>query len=245
MSEFPVTKVSKILDGILHGNDSDYDKLYQLADMDGLTPEQQHLLQLLAALVMKTEVAEYRLELMVSDLLQTQARLTASELDPLTQLPNRAVFNEQLHQHLERAQQTNSSIGLMFIDLDKFKQVNDTLGHDAGDEILQLAAKRMSRELRSEDQLSRLGGDEFTIILPSIAGYDAAESIAKRIKESLERPFSLRAGEAKIGSSIGISLFPTDANTAPALLKNADVAMYSAKESGRNRVVIYPNRHRN
>lgn len=241
---FPVKLVSELLDGILHGKDESYDELYKLADDTDNSNQQHLLLQRLSALVMKTEVSEYRLESMISDLLQTQARLTQAGLDPLTDLPNRAVFNELLHQYFDNAAAQNHSLGLMFVDLDKFKQVNDTLGHAAGDEILKQAANRMQTTLREEDRLARLGGDEFTILLPEIATYQAAERIAERILESLNNPFMLQAGIGEIGCSIGLSLYPNDARDAPALLKNADVAMYSAKEAGRNQLVSYPRRHR-
>lgn len=241
---FSLELVIQLLSGILHGNDSEFDHLYDLADSEKLSPDERKFLQLLSTLVVKTEATEYRLEMIVSDLLQTQAKLIDAELDPLTQIPNRAVFNDQLHLQLENARTKNECLGLIFIDLDKFKEVNDRLGHDAGDEILQQASQRMQKHLRKKDLLARLGGDEFTILLPGVGAYEQVEVIANRIRESLARSFNLQSGKAEIGSSIGISLYPQDCKDAPSLLKNADVAMYTAKENGRNLVVTYPDRHK-
>lgn len=238
-----LTEISSLLNAILHGKERPIEKLYALADRDDLAPDLTQLLQLISALVLRNEVAEFRLETIVSDLLQAQAELTKAQLDPLTGLPNRGSFNAALHAEFDKAKADNTSLGLMFIDLDKFKQVNDTYGHDAGDEVLVGAASRMRELLPKGAILARLGGDEFTVLLPGVGDYAEAGDLADRIRKSLAEPFELSCIVAQIGSSIGISIYPDDCSSAPALLKNADVAMYAAKDGGRNRVLSYHDRH--
>lgn len=238
-----LSDISSMLDAILHGNDRPIDQLYALSDRQDLSPELSRLLKLISAMVLRSEVAEFRLETIVSDLLQAQAELTKAQLDPLTALPNRGAFNAALHAEFDKAANESQPLGLMFIDLDKFKQVNDTYGHDAGDEVLITAAERMHALLPEGCILARLGGDEFTILLPAFGDYTEATQLADQIRRSLQEPFELSCAQVHIGSSIGISLFPHDCNSAAALLKNADVAMYAAKGSGRNRVLSYHDRH--
>lgn len=232
-------KIDHLIGDILHGNRDKVDALSAMADDSSIPGNVQKLCEHIAQLAIQSEVREFRLELMVENLLSAQAQLVEANLDPLTGLPNRAIFHEKLENLCEGADQAQSRIALLFIDLDRFKQVNDTLGHDAGDEILQQVTDRMKTELREKDVLARLGGDEFTVILPDVDDEERAIAIASRLKESLATPFQLKAGEANIGSSIGISFYPDEADTPVALIKNADVAMYTAKESGRNQYVLY------
>ncbi|MEO5362894.1 MAG: diguanylate cyclase [Magnetococcus sp. DMHC-8] len=157
-----------------------------------------------------------------------------AEYDPLTGFANRALFYDRLTQAVITAQRTGKDLVLMFIDLDRFKQVNDTLGHEAGDRLLQEASRRIAGCLRSTDLLARLGGDEFTIILPWLTHAFYVEYVARRILEELNKPFHLPQGEASIAGSLGITFFPNDADNMEQLLKNADAAMYQAKEAGRN-----------
>ncbi len=157
-----------------------------------------------------------------------------AEYDPLTGFANRALFYDRLAQAITAAQRSGRELVLMFIDLDRFKQVNDTLGHEAGDRLLQEASRRIAGCLRGTDLLARLGGDEFTVILPWLTHAFYIEYVARRILEELNKPFHLPQGEGSISGSIGITFFPNDAVNMEQLLKNADAAMYQAKEAGRS-----------
>ncbi len=153
--------------------------------------------------------------------------------DSLTGLPNRSLFMDRLAQSLHLAERAGQRVGLMYIDLDGFKLVNDTLGHKAGDELLKEAAKRLLFCVRHGDTVARLGGDEFTIIMPNLGEVRYAPVIAQRMIEALEQPFLLEGREAFISASIGITIFPEDATDSLTLLKNADAAMSRAKEQGK------------
>ncbi len=159
--------------------------------------------------------------------------------DSLTSLPNRAYMIERLSQSLIQARWNNFTLALLFIDLDYFKKINDTLGHDAGDQMLKEVSMRLIECIRDSDTVARMGGDEFMIILPKIAKAQDAAIIAQRIIESLVMPFDLGGHECTIGASIGISQFPTDGDDYETLIKNADIAMYKAKEIGRNNYQFY------
>ncbi|HLN24021.1 MAG TPA: PAS domain S-box protein, partial [Patescibacteria group bacterium] len=153
--------------------------------------------------------------------------------DSLTELPNRALFMDRLAQALSGAERSAQRVGLMFLDLDGFKLVNDTLGHDIGDDLLQEAAVRLKDCVRTGDTVARLGGDEFTIIMPNLGDMRNAPIIAQRMIDALEKPFLLKTHEAFVSASIGIAAYPEDATDANSLLKNADAAMYRAKEQGK------------
>ncbi len=154
--------------------------------------------------------------------------------DSLTGLPNRALFHDRLDQAAALARRDRHDLALLFVDLDKFKAVNDELGHDAGDALLKDVAERLRRQVRESDTVARIGGDEFTVLLPAIASRENAAVVAKKIIDSLGLPFVLGAKghEARIGASIGIAIYPADASDADALIKAADSAMYAAKKSG-------------
>jgi diguanylate cyclase (GGDEF)-like protein len=154
--------------------------------------------------------------------------------DGLTGLPNRKQFNERLSKLLAHAERKREGVGVLFIDLDHFKVVNDTLGHVLGDRLLQQVVDRLNQCCRSEDLIARWGGDEFTMALPHIHNRDDATAIAQRILESLQPSFELEEHHIRISSSIGITVYPDDGLDADTLLKNADTALYQAKESGRN-----------
>ncbi|MBF0632524.1 MAG: diguanylate cyclase [Magnetococcales bacterium] len=156
-----------------------------------------------------------------------------AEFDSLTGLPNRRLFDDRLAQAVSLASRNHSCMVLMFLDLDHFKEVNDTLGHDAGDELLKEAAHRISSCVRRSDTVARLGGDEFTIILPELANPDLAQLVARKILEQLNRPFYPTSREVHVSGSIGIAVFPQDGRNAEALIKSADEAMYCSKKSGR------------
>jgi diguanylate cyclase (GGDEF)-like protein/PAS domain S-box-containing protein len=158
-----------------------------------------------------------------------------ANFDTLTGLPNRRMFHDRLEQEIRKAQRNGCHLALLFIDLDRFKEVNDTLGHDKGDILLIEAGRRLRKCVRESDTVARLGGDEFTIILGDLDGPRGVDRIAQAILESMVAPFTLAGEMAYVSASIGITLFPEDAATSEALIKNADQAMYAAKHQGRNR----------
>ncbi|MEH2139753.1 CHASE2 domain-containing protein [Nostoc sp.] len=155
--------------------------------------------------------------------------------DPLTGLSNRKFFAEQLYESLNWAQHNNLLLGLLFIDLDGFKQVNDTLGHETGDRLLMTIAERLSNSLRASDTVSRLGGDEFTIILRAIPNVQIAAKVAEKILSSITKPIVLDGYAIRISASIGISVYPYNSQDSETLMKQADAAMYRAKHLGKNR----------
>ncbi|MEE4296727.1 MAG: EAL domain-containing protein [Wenzhouxiangella sp.] len=159
--------------------------------------------------------------------------------DHLTGLPNRLMFVDRLHQACLRAERSQEVVGLLFIDLDRFKEVNDTLGHAAGDELLIRVSERLCATVRRIDSVSRLGGDEFTVTLEGIPSENTAAEVAEKLVETLRAPFSIHGVEVTVTASIGISFFPSHSEDAEELQRNADVAMYRAKADGKNRQVIF------
>ncbi len=159
--------------------------------------------------------------------------------DALTGLPNRAYFAERLAEAISLAGRHQHACALMFIDLDRFKIVNDSLGHHAGDELLRVVSERIRGCLRDSDLLFRMGGDEFTVILPRIAAPEDAAFVARRLIAAVSESVTLHGHEISVGATVGIAVHPTDGLTADALVKNADAAMYSAKEAGRGRHAFY------
>ena len=159
--------------------------------------------------------------------------------DPLTGLPNRVLLRDRLSQELSRASRYGSGVALLFLDLDRFKTVNDSLGHDAGDELLRVCAGRLGRCARKIDTVARISGDEFVMILSAVPTADDAAAVAERILATMAQPFDVNGREVRVTTSIGITFFPHDADSAEVLLKNADMAMYRAKESGRNNFQFY------
>jgi len=171
---------------------------------------------------------------------QAEAQLDfLARYDSLTGLPNRLLFRDRLTHAIARADRYNQMLALMFIDLDRFKIINDTLGHDIGDLLLVKVAERIKACIREEDTAARLGGDEFTVILEQIIAPEDASSVAQKIIDELSLPFDLHDNESFITASIGISIYPTDITDMEGLLKNTDVAMYNAKETGRNNFQFY------
>lgn len=157
-----------------------------------------------------------------------------AHFDTLTHLPNRSLFFDRLGQAISVAKRNYRSLAVLFMDLDGFKNVNDTLGHHFGDLLLVKVAERMGMNVRESDTLARLGGDEFTLILNDVQDDDAVAKVAKKIIESISVPFNLEGHEVSIGVSVGIARYPNDANSSSSLLIAADRAMYAAKESGKN-----------
>lgn len=159
--------------------------------------------------------------------------------DPLTDLPNRTLFSDRLQQALATAKRDKTRLALMFLDLDKFKPVNDALGHHVGDLLLKEVAKRMQDCVRESDTVARIGGDEFVVLLPSIETEQDAVLVAEKIRLALNRPFALVGQSLNISSSTGIAVYPEHGNDETKLVKNADAAMYRAKEGGRDCVKLY------
>ena len=159
--------------------------------------------------------------------------------DQLTGIPNRALFMDRLARLVIESRRTKTNIGLMFIDLDGFKAVNDTLGHDAGDILLKQTADRLNYCVRESDTVARLGGDEFTVIMPLIDSIESTVVVADRILESLTEPFDLDGQEGQISASIGISIYPEQADDDKQLLHKADVAMFHAKSQGKANYQFY------
>jgi diguanylate cyclase (GGDEF)-like protein/PAS domain S-box-containing protein len=169
---------------------------------------------------------------------EAQIRRSANH-DFLTDLPNRSLFRERLEHEIKHSSRTGLPLALLFIDLDGFKEVNDQLGHAAGDQLLQNVAHRISACVRDTDTVARLGGDEFTVILTDVTRLPHVETIAGEILDELRKPFALAAGEATISCSIGITVFPGDGSSPEELVRNADEAMYEAKNAGRNRYQFF------
>ncbi|MDD2759512.1 MAG: EAL domain-containing protein, partial [Methylomonas sp.] len=164
---------------------------------------------------------------------------TQANFDPLTGLPNRRMFNDRLNQEIKKAHRGGQRLALMFIDLDRFKEINDIMGHDMGDQLLQEAAKRLMSCVRETDTVARLGGDEFTIIVTALEDVASVERIADEILLKLSGPFKLEDETLYVSASIGITFYPDDAKDIEELRKNADQAMYAAKHHGRNRFNYY------
>jgi diguanylate cyclase (GGDEF)-like protein/PAS domain S-box-containing protein len=159
--------------------------------------------------------------------------------DALTGLPNRALFRDRLEQEMRHAHASGRGMALLFIDLDRFKEVNDLLGHDAGDALLAHAARRIGHCLRPGDTVARLGGDEFTVILTDSGEVGHAEQVAQKIIDVLRAPFRIGIEQANISASIGITLYPGDGEHPEELMRNADHAMYRSKGAGRNRLAFF------
>jgi len=159
--------------------------------------------------------------------------------DLLTGLPNRILFNERLLISLANARSNREKLAVMFLDLDRFKKINDTLGHEVGDRLLKAVALRLTDCIRDTDILARWGGDEFTLLLPKISSAECSAETAQRILDALKPPFLLGNDYLHITSSIGIALYPDDGEDAETLIKNADAALYSAKAKGRNNYQFY------
>jgi diguanylate cyclase (GGDEF)-like protein/PAS domain S-box-containing protein len=169
---------------------------------------------------------------------EARIRYQASH-DQLTGLPNRMLFNDRLATALFHAAQTDSQLAVMFLDLDRFKLVNDSLGHAAGDRLLQEVALRLKSCLRESDLVARWAGDEFTLLLPNIRSLEDATAIAQKILLSLRPDYDLEGHTLHVSSSIGIAFYPNDGGDAETLLKNADAALYRAKDGGRNGYHVY------
>lgn len=159
--------------------------------------------------------------------------------DALTDLPNRRLFADQLEQRTESARRKGQPLALLFLDLDRFKLINDSLGHDVGDQLIKSVAQRLMGAVRKSDIVGRLGGDEFTVVVESVTSAQDAALIAQKLIDTMSEPFTLDGREIFVTVSVGIALYPFDGDRHGALLKNADTAMYRAKEHGRNNYQFY------
>ncbi|MBD3232901.1 MAG: EAL domain-containing protein [candidate division Zixibacteria bacterium] len=159
--------------------------------------------------------------------------------DTLTNLPNRSLFYDRLNQAINQTKRANSLTAILFLDLDGFKWVNDSLGHSKGDMLLQIVAQKLKRCIRESDTVARLGGDEFTVMLPNLDNATNAAVVARKILETLSKPLSISGNEIHITASVGISVFPTDAEDIESLMRFADIAMYRAKAKGKNNFQMF------
>jgi len=176
--------------------------------------------------------------IIVSDITEQKEKIERAQHyayhDPLTGLPNRRLFGDRLALSIAQGKREDGKIAVVFLDLDKFKDVNDTLGHEGGDILLKEVAQRLVACIRDGDTASRLGGDEFVLILPNLKEWDEADQIVTRILEECRRPFHIKQHVVEITTSIGVSFFPQDGDDVTSLTRNADIAMYLCKEQGRN-----------
>jgi len=184
----------------------------------------------------ETDVATYMVQIEdISEVKDGRQKLQhMAHYDALTELPNRQLFTERLEQLIKRSDRTDQLAAVLHIDLDQFKRVNDTLGHEAGDQLLRVIAQRLRNCVRRQDTVARVSGDEFTVLLEDVKSVGAAQRVADKILEVMAQQLQVTEHELVITPSIGITLFPDDATTAGALLRNADLAMYQAKSNGRN-----------
>jgi diguanylate cyclase (GGDEF)-like protein/PAS domain S-box-containing protein len=193
--------------------------------------------------VFAAPLADGRLVLALDDLsparaLEEKLRALAHH-DPLTGLPNRRLFEDRLEMALAQAHRYRHRVALIFIDLDRFKRVNDTLGHAAGDELLRAVGERLTASVREGDTVARLAGDEFTLLLPGIHFAEDLAAISRKLIESLREPFRAGGRELSVTASGGVSLYPEDGEDGEALLRSADAAMYRAKERGRDNFQLF------
>jgi diguanylate cyclase (GGDEF)-like protein len=188
--------------------------------------------------IINQDITEYKKE---QEKLNEQKNVLSykAHYDALTGLPNRVLFNDRLQHGIVKAQRHQSLLALFFIDLDRFKEINDTFGHLVGDKVLKSVAKRLSETIRKSDTLSRLSGDEFTIIMEELHENVDTVKLAEKILETLSEPMEIEGEVLYLSGSIGISLYPDDATTVHDLLQYADTAMYEAKEKGRNKYRFY------
>jgi len=176
----------------------------------------------------------------VTERLRAEEKLRQlAHFDTLTGLPNRVLFYDRLRHALAQAKRNGWITGVMFMDVDRFKNINDTLGHDVGDQLLRQVSQRLSGSVRAADTVGRLGGDEFAIVLSNLTSADDASVVAEKIMAHFNQPFRLDGSEIFVTTSIGITLYPKDGLEQDVLLKNADAAMYRAKEAGRNTYQYY------
>ncbi|TDP05540.1 diguanylate cyclase (GGDEF)-like protein [Roseateles asaccharophilus] len=225
----PIVELGRLAEQV--AAQQDYGLRAQVHRLDEVGRLAQRFNEMLARIEVAQEQINQRLRL------EQQAGQQFQQLahhDSLTQLPNRLFFQGAIREMVSRAQASQGLMGLMFIDLDNFKHVNDNHGHDAGDEVLRVVARRMSAVLRRGDLLCRLGGDEFALLLPELQHVAVAEQMAQRLISSVREPLVVGGVLMPVGATVGLAFFPTDAQDADGLLQAADAAMYAAKRAGKN-----------
>ena len=188
---------------------------------------------------MSWQLAESRKRAVASQVEHAQQVEYLAYHDGLTGLPNRSLFSKLLHQGIQQARRHDRPLAVLFLDLDRFKHINDTLGHEAGDQLLQEVAKRLKACLRESDSVARLGGDEFVVMLPELTEATYAAAVAQKMISLLAKPFLLLGQEFRVTGSVGVATHPQDGLDEETLTKNADIAMYKAKEQGKNNFQFY------
>jgi len=223
-----------------HAASGGYDEIFRLVRRDDRSVRWVHDR---AFPIRDTKGEVYRVAGIVEDITerkQAEERvLHLAHYDSLTGLPNRVLFQDRLKQTLVQAHRNQKIVGVLFMDLDGFKTINDTLGHAYGDKLLQLASNRLTQCVRGGDTVARFGGDEFALILSDLAAGQDAALVAQKLLDAIAAPFVLDANETYVTASVGITLYPVDSDGISALIKNADAAMYGAKAAGRNNYQFY------
>ncbi len=230
--------LARIIKDVAWGDSERVRDLFRYTGDPSVPPLVAELAEQIGTIIVQKEVREFRLESLVEDLFATRKALALARRDPLTGLPNRAMVEELLGKACASALEHGTGLALMLVDLDKFKDVNDTLGHAAGDELLALCAARLRECVGEPGILGRLGGDEFAVLFVD-QREDETLRAGEAILESLRRPFALKDGDVSVSASVGVAFRSPDASAPARLLKNADVAMYRAKAEGRNRLWRY------
>jgi diguanylate cyclase (GGDEF)-like protein len=191
---------------------------------------------------MAEQIRASREELLVQMELERGAAQRAEHLafhDALTGLPNRGLFSRVLNLSLEQVRREGGKLAVMFIDLDRFKNINDTLGHEAGDVLLVEVARRLGEALRTDDRVARLGGDEFVILVTDFGDQESLDTVARKIITAVARPYQIANQDVRVTASVGVSVYPVDGLDEPSLMKHADIAMYRAKDVGKNTFAFY------
>ena len=202
-------------------------------------PVLRELAENIAMLMIQKEGRELHLEIMEKDLEKKTDELAGARHDSLTGLAGRGLFYDSLDRAFDRARKKEKKMGVILLDLDRFKPVNDTYGHDAGDELLVQSAARISGAVGDRGSAARLGGDEFVVLLPDLGSENEADEVARQILLRIKKPFTLKSATVFIDASMGVAFMNKDIPNGRVVLKHADQAMYQAKEAGRGRYVIH------
>ncbi len=234
----PIIELSELADyAARHQDYSQRGIIYKQDEVGRLTERLNELFK-------RTEIWQTELTKQLEREQKTGAELKQlAHHDSLTGLPNRLYFQKELPIFIGQSEQKNQRLALMFIDLDNFKTVNDTWGHDYGDEVLRIVAKRMQQVLRNHDRLCRLGGDEFAALVPGLSDSASIEHLAMRLIEAVHQPILVQEQRMPIGATVGIAIYPDHAPDAAQLLQRSDEAMYAAKKAGKNTYRLASTRH--
>jgi len=218
----------------------DYSLRTEVCSQDEVGQLSRSFNEMLDEIERKDHILEQTVAERTSELIQLNKQLQhQAQHDPLTGLANRKLFEDRLHIVSIQAERNQENFGLMYFDLDHFKMINDTLGHDIGDEVLIQVARRIGDVIREEDTLCRMGGDEFTLIINNIRQREDVELVAEKMIEAFAQPFICHQHELSISSSMGIAIYPEDTKSENQLMRYADLAMYHAKQSGRNNYCFF------